>query len=674
MQIQTIVLMLIAFLVALGIVVFHYRKYTGGATKKILLIALRFVMLFSGFLLLINPEFTKNGYHLEKSNLVLLVDGSSSISNLGQSGRVRDLVNQFSQDEGLQEKFSIRQYAFSKEVKPLDSLDFTGKRTDISNGLATLKETFASGNNAVILVSDGNQTYGRDYEYLDLGNQVQLNTIVVGDTTSYQDVGVGLVNLNKYAFLDNQFPLEAQLVYSGEFTVGTTVRITMDGRVVHRESLQFSKNERSHNINILLKAQSTGIKTIEVALSALENERNVLNNVKRTTIEVIDEKTVVGIVSSFKHPDIGALKKAIESNEQRQVVIMAPNTPVERLEAIDVFVLYQPNASFRSIYDFIKQRGGGVFTITGPETDWSFLNTKLEGFTMEAFGQGEEILPFKNAAFEVFDIANFLMDGFPPLEGELGELRFNTEPSIIAYQQIRRVNLQEPLWFVLPDGNKQAFLLGANIWKWRLRTYRNEKDFSGFDELMGKLIFYLSNSGKRERLQLDFETTYENTSETLIKASFFDNTYSFDENASLNLNLKSNDGLVRDIPMLLKGNQFQADLSDLEEGEYSFTVTETMERISKSGQFTILDFDLEKQFLNANHVKLRRLAENNSGNLYYPSQVSGLITDLLNENQFLPVQKSTKNVVSLIDFSIVLGIMVFALALEWFIRKYNGLL
>ena len=507
-----------------------------------------------------------------------------------------------------------------------------------------------------------------------MGNQVQLNTIVVGDTTSYQDVGVGLVNLNKYAFLDNQFPLEAQLVYSGESTVGTTVRIMMDGRVVHRGSLQFSKSERSHDINILLKARSTGIKTIEVTLSALENERNVLNNAKRTTIEVIDEKTVVGIVSSFKHPDIGALKKAIESNEQRQVVIMSPNTPVERLEAIDVFVLYQPNASFRSIYDFIKQRGGGVFTITGPETDWSFLNTKLEGFTMEAFGQGEEILPFKNAAFEVFDIANFLMDGFPPLEGELGELRFNTEPSIIAYQQIRRVNLQEPLWFVLTDGDKQAFLLGANIWKWRLRTYRNEKDFSGFDELMGKLIFYLSNSGKRERLQLDFETTYENTSETLIKASFFDNTYSFDENASLNLNLKSNDGLVRDIPMLLKGNQFQADLSGLEEGEYSFTVTETRERISKSGQFTILDFDLEKQFLNANHLKLRRLAENNSGNLYYPAQVSGLITDLLNENQFLPVQKSTKNVVSLIDFSIVLGIMVFALALEWFIRKYNGLL
>lgn len=674
MQTQTIVLMLIAFFVALGIAVFHYREYTGGTTKKILLVALRFVMLFSGFLLLINPEFTKNSYRLEKSNLVLLVDGSSSISNLGQSGEVMDLVNQFSQDEGLQEKFSIRPYSFSKEVKPLDSLDFTGKRTDISNGLATLKETFASGNNAVILVSDGNQTYGKDYEYLDLGNQVQLNTIVVGDTTSYQDVGVDLVNLNKYAFLDNQFPLEAQLVYSGESTVGTTVKIMMDGRVVHREPLQFSKNERSHDINILLKAQSTGIKTIEVALSALENEKNVLNNVKRTTIEVIDEKTVVGIVSSVKHPDIGALKRAIESNEQRQVVIMTPNTPVERLEAIDVFVLYQPNASFGSIYDFIKQRGGGVFTITGPETDWSFLNTKLEGFTMEAFGQGEEILPFKNAAFEVFDIANFLMDGFPPLEGELGELRFNTEPSIIAYQQIRRVNLQEPLWFILPDGDKQAFLLGANIWKWRLRTYRNEKDFSGFDELMGKLIFYLSSSGKRERLQLDFETTYENTSETLVKASFFDNTYSFDENASLNLNLKSNDGLVRDIPMLLKGNQFQADLSDLEEGEYGFTVTETRERISKSGQFTILDFDLEKQFLNANHVKLRRLAENNSGNLYYPSQVSGLITDLLNENQFLPIQKSTKNVVSLIDFSIVLGIMVFALALEWFIRKYNGLL
>ena len=126
--------------------------------------------------------------------------------------------------------------------------------------------------------------------------------------------------------------------------------------------------------------------------------------------------------------------------------------------------------------------------------------------------------------------------------------------------------------------------------------------------------------------------------------------------------------------MLLSGNQYQVDLSDLEEGEYAFTVTETAERISRSGQFKILDFDLETQFMSADHLKLERLATKNSGNLYFPNQTPQLINQLVDDNRFLPVQKSTRNVVSLIDFRIVLGIMVLALALEWFIRKYNGLI
>ena len=126
--------------------------------------------------------------------------------------------------------------------------------------------------------------------------------------------------------------------------------------------------------------------------------------------------------------------------------------------------------------------------------------------------------------------------------------------------------------------------------------------------------------------------------------------------------------------MLLSGGTYQVDLSDLEEGKYSFTVTETTERISKSGHFRILDFDLERQFMSSNHVKLGRLANRNSGNVYYPDQTIQLVRELADDNDFIPIQKSTKNVVSLIDFRIVLGIMVLALALEWFIRKYNGLI
>ncbi len=676
MQIQTVLLILAAFLLALGAATFHYYRSKASLNYQVLLTFLRFVSLFSGLVLLINPEFSKNTYHTKKANLILLVDESSSMRDLGGEGDVANLVEAFTQGIELQDKFSIHPYAFSRDIQPLDSISFQGNSTDIFTGLQTVKETFSNTNNAIVLITDGNQTYGRDYEYFDVNNPSVLNTIVVGDTTSYQDVAVGMVNSNRYAFLDNQFPLEVQTLYSGKSEASVIAKVFMDGRMVHQESLEFTPNKRSHTLSTNIEAQSTGIKTIGIVLGELEGEKNTQNNSKEIAIEIIDERTVVGIVSSFKHPDIGALKKAIESNEQRQVVVLSPLASNEALEKVDIFVLYQPNVEFGNIYNFLKQRGGGSFIIAGTQTDWSFLNDELQRVTLDGFGQEEEVLPLKNEAFEIFDISSFTMDGFPPLQGELGELNIIADPKVLAYQKIRGVNLQEPLFFVLDDdeSNKQAFLLGENIWKWRLSTYRNNQDFSSFDALIGKLIFFLSSSGKKERLRLEYENVYENASEALIRASFFNKAYDFERDANLNLHLTGENGLVRDIPMLLSGDTYQVDLSDLEEGEYSFTVAETTERISKSGQFRILDFDLEKQFMSSNHIKLERLARRNSGDIYYPDQTDQLIRKLMNDNDFIPIQKSTRNVVSLIDFRIVLGIMVLALASEWFIRKYNGLI
>jgi len=71
---------------------------------------------------------------------------------------------------------------------------------------------------------------------------------------------------------------------------------------------------------------------------------------------------------------------------------------------------------------------------------------------------------------------------------------------------------------------------------------------------------------------------------------------------------------------------------------------------------------------------LERLAQENRGGVYFLDSLDDLQSNLSSSQQFLPVQKSRDNVVSLIDFRILLGLIVLSLALEWFIRKYNGLI
>ena len=126
--------------------------------------------------------------------------------------------------------------------------------------------------------------------------------------------------------------------------------------------------------------------------------------------------------------------------------------------------------------------------------------------------------------------------------------------------------------------------------------------------------------------------------------------------------------------MLLKENSYEYSLENLEPGTYEFTVSESKEKVKKSGTFKILDFNLEDQFLAANYKKLQRLSQNSMGTSYFPNEIETLAKDLQNDKRFTPVQKSNRNVVSLIDFRYLLFFMALALAIEWFIRKYNGLL
>ena len=64
----------------------------------------------------------------------------------------------------------------------------------------------------------------------------------------------------------------------------------------------------------------------------------------------------------------------------------------------------------------------------------------------------------------------------------------------------------------------------------------------------------------------------------------------------------------------------------------------------------------------------------NSGNLYFTDQVPKLLEELESNPQYVPTQTSNQNVVSLIDFRILLALIALTLAAEWFIRKYIGLI
>lgn len=677
MDSRTAFLIFIAAIVSIAVVLFQYFFKNKEKSKlNILLSVLRFVTLFVALLLLINPKLVKDDFYLEKSKLLVLVDNSSSIAEYVGVDRTKNYVRQLLGNTDLIERFDILPFAFGNALHGMDSMTFTEENTNIERALRQAIELNRTENTVITLLSDGNQTYGNDYQYTALGSQVEVLPIVLGDTTTYEDFVVSRVNLNKYAFLGNRFPVEATISYQGDSDRSTDIQIILNGTRVHRETIDFSKTSKSKTITTLIAANSVGVKSVLVEVGSFENEKNTVNNQKERVIEVIDEKTNIILVSSMLHPDIGALKKAVEANEQRSLKLVKPNSTTRVFDEADIVILYQPTPNFGPMVKNLATRAIPTFTITGTKTDFRFLNEiNSDRFSVVDGYPEQEVFGKINNGFTPFDISQLNIDGYPPLLSNAGPVTLNGKADFLMNQQIKGVDMASPLVALWNENQtKHLALFGENIWQWRAQSFRDGGSFVNFDAFMGKLMVYLSQSGKRDRLELDYEKVYDGAFGARLRASYFDETFIFEANANLLLRLKSEKGATQEIPMIVRGNYFEATLDNLPSGLYDFTVKETNSNIMKSGSFKILEFEAEKQFLSSDYERLTRLAENHDGETYLPSEIDSLLDKLNTKNNYVPVQKNRQKVVSFIDFRVLLGVMAISLALEWLIRKYNGLL
>lgn len=417
MQIQTILILIFAALVAFGIVCFHYyyKNKTRGKLSVVLSF-FRFITLFSLGVLLINPKFVKRDFVIEKTNLVLLVDNSSSVKPYQES--IRSVLDKISANQTLNQKFEVQKYQFGEQLKSLDTLNFTASLTDISQALKAVSAIYTKENTIAVLVSDGNQTKGEAYEFYANKLKFPIYSVVIGDTTRYEDLSINQVNTNKYAFLKNKFPIEVYVSYEGRNSVSTPVTVTMNDKKVYQTQVQFSATEKTKRISTFLEAQSIGLKTIKLNIGPLTNEKNTANNEQIKAVEVIDERTNVAILTAISHPDIGALKKAIEANEQRSVRVVNTSTALNELDEVDVFLLYQPDASFRKIYTYIQHKKANTFSIIGVNTDLNFINSVQSQFQIETGFPVQEVFGVPNLLFSKFDISDFSLNDFPPLQRE----------------------------------------------------------------------------------------------------------------------------------------------------------------------------------------------------------------------------------------------------------------
>ena len=675
MSTTTILLLFVSILIAAGVSFYHYLyKVKSKSNANLLLAFLRFFSIFGLLLLLINPIITRKTVETIKTPLPIVIDNSASIMDLKADESAMEVFQKLSDNKDLADKYEVQTYQFDTDFLPSDTIGFKGSQSNIDIVSKSLKNIYKNQFFPTVLISDGNQTSGEDYVF-GFNPDNKVYPIVVGDTATYMDLRVSQLNVNKYAFHKNKYPVEVFLNYAGTKSINTTFKITQGNNVLNEQTVAFSPSRKSATLNILLPADRVGLQVLKAVISSKEQEKNTYNNTKNFAVEVIDQKTEVALISSVSHPDLGALKRAIESNAQRKVSILKPSQ-VNSLNNFNVLILYQPTGEFKPVFDQNKNARINTWIITGNDTDYNFLNQNQDNYDFRMSGQKEDYLASFDSQFNLFALDNIGFEKFPPLENKFGNITASGNENVLLSSTIRNIATNHPLLsFTENQGRRSAFLFGENIWKWRANSYVDRKTFADFDVFLDKTIQYLASNNARKSLVVNHERFYNSGEGIEITAQYFNKNYELDEKARLTISVtNSKSKQVKKYDLLRTSNAFKVNLDGLSAGNYSFTVKELNSNSAYSSSFEVLDFDIEKQFVNPDWNKLNQLANLTKGKAYLANQADALIKMLLEDESYKAVQKTIVKKSPLIDWIWLLVFISISLAAEWFIRKYNGLL
>lgn len=658
---------------ALAYLMYYRNKQSKGV--KLILGLLRFISIFVLLLLLFNPKIKKRTYESVKTGFPILIDNSRSIAHLKQAEEVENAYSFLKEHEDLKETFDPSFFQFGSEINLLDSLDFSEGQTLITNALETIEQMYKDTEAPILLFTDGNQTSGRDYTYYASQLQHEVYPVVLGDTTNYPDLRIDKVTANRFSYLHNDFPVEIQTSIHGADKAATELQVFHHGQIIHRETLTFKEDDKSVFTQFNLPANTLGLNTYEVLLKPLVEENNTENNKQSFAVDVLDSSGKIALVSDVIHPDIGAIKRSLEANSFLEVEQLASKEAKGKLADYNLVILYQPESAADILVREIEEQNLHALYITGMHGNWDVLNQQQQAFTKRTSLHSDEVQGDLDGSFDLFLFDNIAFGQLPPLETQFGMLEMKVPHTVVLEQYISGQRSGAALLAVYDEADAKRGVLDAQgIWRWRAAIYEKDKSFEAFDSFLQGLVQYLASTQQKKRLQVHYENFYYQNTNARLRAQYFDSNFQLDREASLEIQIFKGDSTVRKLPMTPSGLYQETTLDNLNEGSYSFRITEAKSGERTSGEFEVIAYDVEQKFSRANVEDLQKLATITGGKLLFTTDLESFVNDLRQQKKYQIKEREIIKEESLISYQTLLILLLVSLAIEWFIRKYNGLL
>lgn len=650
---------------------------------------LRFLSISLIAFLLLSPFFRIRSTESEAPIIVLIDDRSVSVgewlSNTDSSTYEQQLV---SLKNALQDQYRVDHYHFGEGLFDPGSEAFSARQTDLSMVMKSLYEKYVNQNlGAVILATDGMYNKGSNPLYSIDKVDAPVFPLALGDTTQQRDIRIRQVQHNSIGYLGDKLELrltgEAYRA-QGKSTTLTVTAIDLAGNRTVRHQETFSINEPSQllSTNVLFELTTQGVQQIEISFSGIDAEQTLTNNATRIFIDVLDSRQQILLLAHAPHPDLTALKAALEANRNNEVTIRFTADPLPNLKEMDLVIVHQlpvvpTDAAFLSQID---AAGVPQWKILGDQTNLTLFNRSQNLIAINSSnGTTNEVQGSVAGDFSLFKLPEGLsqqIGKLPPLFVPFGTYAAATDAHPLLWQRIGSVVTSYPLLvFRQRDQQREAILAGTGIWRWRLVNYLQQGNHNLVDELIQKTVQYLAiKSDKRKFRVTQQKKIFDENESVLLEAELYNDLYELVNDPDVSLSITNEAGEQFPYQFSRTARSYSVNAGAFPTGNYSYTATTTYngQPYQAAGQFSIRPIDIELQRTAADHSLLYQMAEQTGGEVFYPAEWESLAQAISEREDVKPLLRDKYSTEAIINLKWLFFVVLFLLAVEWFVRKYNG--
>lgn len=671
-------------------ILLYQKKGPWSPTVNRFLAALRFVLVSLLFLLFLGPFIRMVKNITEDPAIVFAIDNSLSIPEGLDSAAVYQILDKLKEvDSKLKAKnYQTEIYTFNGRQRTFDRIRFDSRSTNLSQLLTNIQNNYEGRKLAgVVLLSDGIYNLGTSPVYKPYNFRVF--TLGVGDTLPKSDVNLKTLYYNKIAYQGNRFPVVAELNSNGYDGETLELEIFRGDESLDRKEIRLESNQ-SQRVEFTIDAKETGMQHYVVKAARKPGEFTYVNNENHAYVDVIEGKQKILIAAPSPHPDIKAIRSAIENNQNYDVELYIPGltrnepNPLKATgQTYDLVVYHQAPDLGNKLQPLINHLKGfdiPSWYIYGPQTDLVRLQSQtgiISGGT--AGNQKDLVTPHLNEAFSRFELHNdirSLLAIYPPVSTPFSKWELSGSAEIILSQKIGSVVTDKPLLVVSDENNqKTALMLGEGMWRWRLTEYAKKESHEVFDELVSKIVQFLSTREDKRKFRVyPIQNEYFDNEPVVFETEVYNDIYERIYGHTIELALINEENEKRSYTYTTNQNNTKYRVSGLKTGLYHYSASTTLngEKVESSGQVTVKRLQLESIDLTAKFDLLRDLSRQTNGRFYTAAGIENLQNELL-DRELQGAIYSSERFLPIINMNWIFFLLLTLISLEWFLRRYyNG--